>query len=90
MERERIKSSNLYSAGHDETGMEVQFHTRDCEHSGPTLCECGGGQEWHYAGVPGDLYEKFKAARSPGGFFHTHIKMARDPDGEIRYPGRRI
>jgi len=28
MERERIQSSNIYSTGHDETGMEVQFHKK--------------------------------------------------------------
>lgn len=69
MKREPVKSSNIHSAGHDASGMEVQFHG---EHS----------PVWHYADVPADLYEEFKASPSPGTFFHNRIKN--------HYTGRRV
>ena len=46
MQREPINSSNLHSTGHDETGMEVQFHKKGCAASrvlSPGPCDCGGG-----------------------------------------------
>lgn len=90
MERERIRSSNLFSAGHDASGLEVQFHKKGCVQSGGTLCDCGGGDVFHYPGVEEHDFTGLKAAQHPGSYFHHRIKMARDPDGNLKYQARKV
>jgi KTSC domain len=89
MERERVNSSNIHSAGHDETGMEVQFHKarHGCT---STKCNCDGGDTFHYEGVPADVYDRFKQSPSPGKFFHSWVREARDPDNNLKYPARKL
>jgi hypothetical protein len=62
MNRTPVDSSNHHSVGHDETGLEVQFHRTGCARTckppkGETIqagCNCVGGDVWHYPGVKRD------------------------------------
>lgn len=82
MERQRIASSNLHSVGHDDTGLEVQFHAKGCASSKGQPCDCAGGDVFHYAGVPSEDHQGLLSSSSPGSFFHHRIKKA--------YPGRKV
>ncbi len=87
MERQRIKSTNLHSVGHDATGLEVQFHAKGCPGSSDALnCNCQGGDVWHYAGVEKEHHTAILNVSTPGAHFHHKIKQARTPDGLIKYP----
>lgn len=44
----------------DTSTLKIKFHSSDAEH-------------WH-SKVPKKVYEDFKAAESPGKFFHAHIR----------------
>lgn len=61
MERERVTSSNIHSAGYDGVAgtLEVKFH------------ESG---VYQYFNVPRGIYERLMAAPSKGKFFDEHIK----------------
>lgn len=87
MERQKIKSNNVHSAGHDETGLEVQFHQRGCGAQTGTGCTCQGGDVWHYPGVEKDHHTALLNVGSPGAYFHSRIKTARDAQGGLKYPG---
>lgn len=97
MNRTPVDSSNLHSVGHDETGLEVQYHSRDCARrrsfpdgdggSRPGKCDCEGGEVWRYPGVPAELHQKMIAAPSVGSHFTTQIKNAKDAYGFLKYPG---
>lgn len=63
MERELVASSNLASAGYDETSqtLEVEFTN---------------GAIYQYYNVSSAVYQEFLAASSKGGFLNTYIKNA--------------
>lgn len=86
MERQKIKSNNVHSAGHDATGLEVQFHGHGCAARTGTGCDCHGGEVYHYAGVEKDHHTAMLNVGSPGTYFHHKIKQARDAQGELKYP----
>lgn len=89
MERARVKSANLYSVGHDDSGMEVQFHCKGCA-DGSGACKCGGGNVFHYPGVPKEMHVALLNVDSPGRYFHFNIKAAKTPDNQVKFPGRRV
>lgn len=43
-----------------------------------------------YAGFPPEEWEAFKAAESKGSFFAAHVRFAKNPDGSLKYPYRKI
>jgi hypothetical protein len=88
MDRQRIKSANLYSVGHDETGLTVQFHAKGC--GGCEGAGCGGGNVFNYPDVPKDMHVALLNVDSPGRYFHFNIKAAKTPDNQVKYPGRRV
>lgn len=92
MEKSRIKSSNLYAAGHDATGLEVQFHSKTCASNkgGGPMCNCAGGDVWHYAGVPAEEHAALRNSTHPGAHFHARIRTARTDQGLPKYPGRKV
>jgi hypothetical protein len=60
MDRTPLDSSMLKSAAHDgDSTLEVEFH---------------GGGLYRYTGVPRDLYNALRAAKSAGQFFGRHIR----------------
>lgn len=98
MNRVKVDSSSIHSIGHDETGLEVQFHAKDCpattwkpvgptEKMTPGVCNCSGGDCYHYPGVPAELHSMVMAAPSIGAFFAKNVKGARHPQTkELLYP----
>lgn len=88
MNRTAVDSSNLHSIGHDETGLEVQFHAIDCAaRATVNKCTCKGGTVYHYAGVPAELHQQMMAARSVGSHFTTQVKNAKHPETKaLLYP----
>ena len=58
---ERAKSSNIDSVGYDPETLELQVRFRS-------------GAVYRYAGVPGDVYEEFKAVNFSGRFLNASIK----------------
>ncbi len=87
MQRQKVKSTNLHSVGHDETGLEVQFHAGGCEaRTDPARCNCDGGDVWHYAGVEKDHHTAMLNVGSPGAYFHSRIRAANDAEGKAKYP----
>jgi len=56
-----LKSSNIKAVGYDkkEKELEVHFHS---------------GGEYKYSDVPASLFHRLLKVKSPGGFFHKHIK----------------
>jgi hypothetical protein len=88
MERQKVKSTNLHSVGHDPTGLEVAFHARTCPaREDPARCNCEGGDVWHYAGVEKDHHTAMLNIGSPGAYFHSRIRAATDTLGNAKYPG---
>lgn len=71
MEREKLKSANLHSVGYDSTGMEVQFHAKACK---GMPCTCEGGTVYHYPEATAADHAALIMAKSPGSFFHAHIR----------------
>ncbi len=61
MERQRVRSSNIRSAGYDPDAeiMEVEFEN---------------GSVYQYLSVPADVYDRFLQASSKGEFLNTHVK----------------
>lgn len=61
MTRTPVQSSNLKAIGYDPATkvLEVEFHS---------------GAVFHYNNVPSDHHQKLVGSRSPGAYFHTHIK----------------
>jgi len=59
--RHPVKSSNLKSVGYDKATrtLQVEFHS---------------GQVRDYKHVPSEHHAGLLAAKSPGAYFHTHIK----------------
>jgi hypothetical protein len=87
MNRTPVDSSNIHSVGHDETGLEVQFHAKDCAARGSVnKCTCKGGDCYHYAGVPAEIHRAMMADRSIGSHFTTQVKNAKDAYGILKYP----
>lgn len=97
MNRTPVDSSNVHSHGHDETGLEVQFHADDCarrrsigkgERYGTAgVCNCKGGDVFHYAGFPAEKYAELAAAPSFGSHFMKHVRGAKHPEtGQPLYP----
>lgn len=75
MERIPVKSSNLHSVGHDESGAEIQFHAKGCsavKESGS--CDCGGGNVYHYPTMTASEHAALMAAPSPGEHFMRNIR----------------
>ena len=95
MNRTPVDSSNIHSIGHDETGLEVQFHRTGCSRmskppKGETIqagCNCIGGDVWHYPGVPADLHGEIVKSESPGAAFHKRVKSAKHALGGLQFPG---
>ncbi len=100
MQRTPVDSSNVHSVGHDETGLEVQFHRAGCARgTGPikdpdtgekfqAACNCPGGDVWHYPGVPAEIGAGIMLASSPCSHFHKHVKAAKHfQTGQPLYPG---
>lgn len=58
-----IKSTNIHSIGYDADArdLHVKFH---------------GGDTWIYGGVPAERYEALREAKSPGAYFHKHVRGA--------------
>lgn len=96
MNRTPVDSSNIHSIGHDETGLEVQFHRAGCARGSKPVegrqaaCNCPGGDVWHYPGVPAETHAKVITAPSVGAAFHRHVKAARDKTGAMPFPGVRL
>lgn len=97
MNRAPIDSSNVHSAAHDETGMEVQFHARGCSRTAKAkagdpapICNCQGGDVWHYPNVPAETYLRVISAPSFGAAFHDHVKSAKHAHGGLKYPGVKV
>lgn len=91
MNRERVNSSNIHSIGHDETGLEVQFHAKACAKridQVPELaeCNCPGGGVYHYPTVTADEHALLMAADSIGSHFMEHIRNAKDDKGKPKHP----
>jgi hypothetical protein len=95
--RTPVDSSNVHSVGHDETGLEVQFHRTGCARGtkppkGETIqagCNCTGGDVWHYP-MQEDLaatHHLQMMGGSAGAYFHQHVKTAKDSCGGLRFPG---
>ena len=60
MERQRVRSSNIRSAGYDRDEiMEVEFEN---------------GSVYQYLSVPADVYDRFLQASSKGEFLNTNVK----------------
>lgn len=82
MNRETIDSSNVHSIGHDETGLEVQFHRTGCARTvkppkGETIqagCNCEGGAVYHYPGFPPEGHAALMAAPSAGSHFMKFVR----------------
>lgn len=98
MNRTPVDSSNIHSIGHDETGLEVQFHRIDCSRmskppKGETIqagCNCVGGNVYHYSGVPAHVHQAMMAAPSVGSHFTTQVKNAKDAYGILKYPAVKL
>jgi len=97
MKRTLVDSSNVHSHGHDETGLEVQFHVDACPrrrsvgkgavYGTPGVCDCKGGDVFHYPGFPAEEYAKLTAAPSFGSHFMKHVRGAKHPEtGQSLYP----
>jgi hypothetical protein len=98
MNRAKVESSSIHSIGHDATGLEVQFHAKGCaaatwkpdaatQKMKAGICNCAGGDVYHYPGVGADLHEYLMLAPSIGGAFATKVKGAKHPDtGKPLYP----
>lgn len=75
MTRTPVKSSLIASVGHDETGMEVQFHNAGCLAKLKIGdCNCEQGPVYHYPTVTAEQHGALMAAKSPGGHFTQHIR----------------
>lgn len=61
MTRTPVKSSNLKSVGYDPATrtLEVEFHSGDVH---------------QFENVAADHHKQLLSARSPGGYFHAHIR----------------
>ncbi len=61
MERQRVRSSNIRSAGYDPDAeiMEVEFEN---------------GSVYQYLSVPADIHDRFLHASSKSKFLNTHAK----------------
>lgn len=87
MERTRIKSTNLHSVGHDASGLEVQFHAKGCRaHEDAALCNCQGGDVWHYAGAEQEHHTALLNVDKPGSYFYSRVLNARGPGNTVKYP----
>lgn len=94
MTRTPVDSSNVHSVGHDETGLEVQFHRTGCARGmkppkGETIqagCNCIGGDVWHYADVPAHVHQAMMSSPSLGSHFTSQVKNAKDAYGILKYP----
>ena len=61
VEREPINSSTIVSAGYDTDAMVLEM-------------EFDGGRVYQYFDLPASVYEEFKSAASPGGYFNSNIR----------------
>ena len=62
MERQKVESSNIKSAGHDGLSvMEVEF---------------SDGKVYEVAEVTPDMYKRFCESTSKGAWYHNHVKKA--------------
>ncbi len=43
-----------------------------------------------YDGFPPEEWDAFKAAESKGRFFAAHVRFAKNADGSLKYPYRKI
>ncbi len=43
-----------------------------------------------YDGFPAHEWDSFKAAESKGKFFASHVRFAKNADGSLKYPYRKI
>lgn len=59
-----IESSNIESAGHDGTTLEVKFR--------------GSGKRYQYKGVTPELFNEFMKAPSKGSFFAKNIRTCHE------------
>lgn len=59
MNYQDVQSSNILKVGHDGENMGVVFK---------------GGGEYHYAGVPREVFDKVVSAESVGKAINAHIK----------------
>lgn len=74
MERKPIRSKQIKSTGHDETGMEVEFHQSECPARNGFVCECEGNV-YHYPNVTAEEHHALRTALpSVGSHFHKHIR----------------
>lgn len=73
MNRVPVKSSMAREVGHDETGMEVQFHAKGCGIL-KGCCDCSGGEVYHYPEATPEHHTNLMAAESFGRHFAQHIR----------------
>lgn len=90
MIRTPVDSSNLHSIGHDETGLEVQFHATNCAKRQSKLvdgpdCDCRGGGIYHYPTVSAQEHQDLMAAESVGSHFMKHIRNAKNAEGKPKH-----
>ncbi len=45
---------------------------------------------YEYDGFPAHEWDSFKAAESKGKFFASHVRFAKNADGSLKYPYRKI
>lgn len=95
MKRTAVDSSNVHSVGHDETGLEVQFHRTGCSRmskppKGETIhagCNCVGGDVYHYPGVPAEIHAAVIGSASVASALHKFVKAPKHPEtGTPLYP----
>jgi hypothetical protein len=61
MERYKVESSNIKSAGYDGSVMEVEFQD---------------GKVYEVAGVTPDMYARFLGTSSKGAWYHKNVREA--------------
>lgn len=99
MNRVKVDSSAIREIGWDETGCEVQYHRTGCARQSRAVpdpdtgkkrqaqCNCIGGEVYHHAGVPKELYDAVVGSISVGQAFGRSIKSAKHPHTkELLYP----
>jgi NTP pyrophosphatase (non-canonical NTP hydrolase) len=61
-----LTSSNIKAVGYDKSSksLDVAFHS---------------GSEYKYSDIPKSIFDRLKKAKSPGKFFHKHIKLKEYP-----------
>ena len=89
MTHQRIKSSTLYSIGHEGTTMEVKFLCGTCGGAGKTkngslwppldqdCAKCGGAGHtgvYRYSNVPPGLHQQIVNAERPGKEFNLRMR----------------